>query len=172
MKLRKFLSVLWRQEASERGTYSCDLAVAKILESPELTSEAVVYAVKVLEGHVNKQLRGVLIGGSATGMRTVERATSELVESLIEHGMTLMDMRVGKRILGDSTPEQLTNYASQVIESGQTAIVRGRFVQAVAKACHRDGVLVRDQLSVSDLAVIRERVAGAYPDGARLLAAS
>lgn len=154
--------LLWREQIA-KGDATCAIAPAVdlVLRDPALTMEAVTFAVqRVRRKSVDSEMRAVL----TTKAKTCGGYHSAIVEDLIEYGMSLLDMRLGQRVLGDYVPSDLRHYGEINVEGGKTSILRGRFVIKVADACDKPTVTIRNQLTLEALEAIRASVIDKSPN--------
>lgn len=165
MNIRQFLVEFWTSRVDIDGT-SCqiDPAVEAVLSDAAMTRQAVTWAVgRIRTGSVGDAIKNRL---TKTGrdVSKQETDTRGLVNDLIEHGLTLLDVRFGRLALGDYLPAHLRDYGETNVESGKTHILRGRFVIAVANACPNPDATVRSQLSLVEIEAIRDLIIARCPE--------
>lgn len=150
---RTFVLTFWRTRVNAREDVVCEIApaVAAVLADPAITRGAVEYAVIRLRNEdLDRHLRTAFTGIGATkiaGSAVHTKPTGQLMDALIEHGMTILEVRFGAHRLGDYLPGSLRTYGEGLIGRGKTEIVRGRLAIAIANQCGDETQPVRAQLS-------------------------
>src|SRR5690242_16981967 len=116
--LAMFLREVW----SEKGEADVPLGIQAVSANAEMSMLAIAYAVQRASRDVDRHTRDIAMGGAPQRAATKSHAF-KLAKELVDHGLSLMDVRFGRKKLGDYTPSEADDYADTVKAAGRTMLV-------------------------------------------------
>lgn len=154
--LKDFVCSVWSAEGNS-SQLDIDVAVKAVAANHDMASAAIRWAVSDIARWVDRDVRGISLSNR-------RGSHSALVTSIVEHGLSLLDVKFGKKLLGDYLPYEAIDYAEQVKTSGRTMLVRASFVMGVASLCRDPNRPIRTQVSEGQLEELHHRLVNRMPD--------